>query len=178
MVNKTNTSSWDSILWYPNTFRTANNDANRSLQSVIHPMHAFQTEPEKMPKSFSKEPKATWGTSTATKTSTTVGSRRQRKNIDLTPQAYLRNTPRGGKRMAIRISQKVAPELPFPIVRRYISQWQCKQHWDCRELSNKSSTESLKKPPRPQKHKHQSQNYETSSKSLPDKQTHAIVADG
>lgn len=33
----------------------------------------------------------------------------------LTPQSYLRNTPRGGKRMAIRTSQKVAPDFPFPI---------------------------------------------------------------
>lgn len=38
------------------------------------------------------------------------------KDRVLTMQPYFRNTPRGGKRMAIRISQHVARTPPFPIL--------------------------------------------------------------
>jgi hypothetical protein len=42
-----------------------------------------------------------------------------KKDRVLTMQPYLRNTPRGGKRMAIRISQHVARTPPFPILQKF-----------------------------------------------------------
>ncbi len=47
---------------------------------------------------------------------TKVGEKSSSGTWVLTMQPYFRNTPRGGKRMAIRMSQHVAKTPPFPMM--------------------------------------------------------------
>jgi hypothetical protein len=144
----------------------------------MYPMRAFQTETEKMWKSFSKEPKATWGTSTATRTSTTVGSRTKKKyrsypatileehaqrrqedgDQDLAESRSGASLPHRAK---ISLSKEMQTTLTLNVENSQIRALQ--KAW---KIPSTAKTQTL------------ISELWTSSKSLPDKQKHARDGDG
>jgi hypothetical protein len=97
------------ILWWVQRFVFHQKHVFPHTFTFLHPAEngaeTDKTLPWKFPSLLSRLSSYYYNWDTSTK-----------KDWVLTMQPYFKNTPRGGKRMAIRISQHVARTPPFPIL--------------------------------------------------------------